>query len=65
MKTTLVAELDLEALEWEPSLAGGQLALLAFVFVSCIGLSVLVTYVLEEVRHDPGRHRDDEEPRSR
>jgi len=61
--TAELAAVELEALEWEPSIAGGQAALIAFVFLSCIGAAALVTYIVEEVRHDPSRnHRDDEEP---
>lgn len=56
-------EADLEALEWQPSIAGGQLLLAGFLLVACVGLTAFVTYVLEEVRHDPSRHTsDDEEP---
>lgn len=62
MTTELMAA-ELEALEWEPSIAGGQAVLIVFVFLSCIGAAALVTYVIEEVRHDPSRsHRDTEEP---
>lgn len=56
------AELELEAIEWEANMAGGQLALAAFVIVACVGLTAFVTYVVEEVRHDRSRHPDDEEP---
>ena len=55
-------DVELEALEWEPSLAGGQLALAALLVLSCIGVASLVTYLVEEVRHDPGRRPDSEEP---
>lgn len=56
-------ELELEALEWEANFAGGQVVLTAFAILACVGLSAFVTYVVEEVRHDPGRHTsDDEEP---
>lgn len=58
----MTTELELEALDWQPSIAGGQLALFAFVIMACVGLASFVTYVVEEVRHDPGRHSDDEEP---
>lgn len=57
-----VDELELEALEWEANLAGGQMLLFAVVFVSCIGLASLVTYVVEEVRHERAEHREDQEP---
>jgi hypothetical protein len=60
--TAGLAAAELEALEWEPSIAGGQAALIVFVFLSCVGAAALVTYVIEEVRHDPSRHPDDEEP---
>lgn len=53
---------ELEALEWEANLAGGQLALVAFVILSCVAVSALVTYIVEEARHDPGRPPDSEEP---
>lgn len=60
--TAELADAEALALEWEVSLAGGQFALMAFVFLSCIGAAALVTYVIEEVRHDPSRHPDNEEP---
>lgn len=56
-------ELEVEALDWQPSIAGGQLLGAAIVAAACVGLTAFVTYVIEEVRHDPGRHRrHDEEP---
>ena len=64
MSPIALAELEVEALEWEANVAGGQLALVAFVLLACIGGSALVTYVVEEVRHDPSRHSDTEEPHS-
>lgn len=61
--TAELVDVELGALEWEANVAGGQLALVAFVLLSCIGAATLVTYVIEEVRHDPSRqHPDDEEP---
>lgn len=56
-----VAELEIEAVAWEANVAGGQLTLAGIVALSCIGLSVLVTYLVEEVRHEHADHRNDEE----
>lgn len=60
MSPAAVADLELEALEWEAHVAGGQAALLAAVLLACIALSAGITYVLEELKHE---HDHDEEPR--
>lgn len=40
-------------------MATGQWLLVLAVIAACILGAVFVTYVVEEIRHDPHRHEDD------
>jgi hypothetical protein len=54
------ADVKLEALEWEVTVAGGQVAMIAVVLLACVALTAGITYVLEELKHE--HERQDEEP---